>query len=128
MKQNMRNVVTLEWRANKDAPIAIGESAVMTPLTLASYQRRAQQTDQLRSIDSGFAFPLLGLFGETGSLLSEVKKKQRDPIAYIGYQESVREEFGDVLWYLAALADRAQLSLSELVCWRINRLNQFEHR
>ena len=114
MKQNMRNVVTLEWRANKDAPIAIGESAVMTPLTLASYQRRAQQTDQLRSIDSGLAFPLLGLFGETGSLLSEVKKKQRDPIAYIGYQESVREEFGDVLWYLAALADRAQLSLSEL--------------
>ena len=114
MKQNIRNLVTLEWSTNRDAKVSIGENVAMTPLTLSSYQRHAQQTDQRRSIDSGLAFPLLGLFGETGSLLSEVKKKQRDPISYIGYQESVREEFGDVLWYLAALADRAQLSFSEL--------------
>ena len=31
------------------------------------------------------AFPLLGLFGETGSLLSELKKKQRDSASYSGY-------------------------------------------
>lgn len=68
----------------------------------------------LRNTDSGLALPLLGLFGEVGSLLSEVKKKHRDPIAYHGYRESVREEFGDVLWYLAALSDRAGLRLEEL--------------
>lgn len=83
-------------------------------LTLSEYQRRAQRTDQRRADDSGLAFPLLGLFGETGSLLSEVKKKQRDPIAYLGYEDSVLEELGDVLWYLAALSSRANLGLDEL--------------
>lgn len=83
-------------------------------LTLSAYQLAAQRTDQRRDVDDGLAFPLLGLFGETGSLLSEVKKKQRDPIAYLGYEETVLEELGDVLWYLAAVADRAQLSLADL--------------
>ena len=64
--------------------------------------------------DNDLAFPLLGVFGETGSLLSEVKKKQRDPIAYVGYQASVVEELGDVLWYISALAARAQIGLDEL--------------
>lgn len=88
----------------------------MTALTINDYQRAAQRTDQQREVDDGLAFPLLGLFGETGSLLSEVKKKQRDPIAYLGYEENVLEELGDVLWYLAAVADRAHLTLSDLAC------------
>lgn len=83
-------------------------------LTLSAYQRQAQRTDQRLSDKSGLAFPLLGLFGETGSLLSEVKKKQRDPVAYLGYEASVLEELGDVLWYLAAVSARANLGLDEL--------------
>lgn len=83
-------------------------------LTLSAYQLAAQRTDQRRDVDDSLAFPLLGLFGETGSLLSEVKKKQRDPIAYLGYEETVLEELGDVLWYLAAVANRAHLSLADL--------------
>ena len=54
---------------------------------------------------------MLGLFGETGSLLSEVKKKQRDRISYRGYASAVVEELGDVLWYLAAVASRTGASL-----------------
>lgn len=84
------------------------------PLTLAEYQAQASLTDQRRAVDSSPAFPLLGLFGETGSLLSEVKKKQRDQVSYAGYQQSVLEEFGDVLWYLAAVADRGHISLAEI--------------
>ena len=86
----------------------------MPPITLSEYQRRARLTDQRRRDFSDLAFPLLGLFGETGSLLSEVKKKQRDPVAYVGYEDSVLEEFGDVLWYLSALSARANLELNEL--------------
>lgn len=86
----------------------------MKPFRIAAYQAEALKTDQRRRDDLGLTFLLLGLFGETGSLLSEVKKKQRDPIAYIGYRESVVEELGDVLWYLAALTDRARLRLDEL--------------
>lgn len=86
----------------------------MTPLTFKDYSEAAQRTDLRRDTEPSLSFPLLGLFGETGSLLSEVKKKQRDPIAYTGYEGSVLEELGDTLWYLNALADRANLTLSDL--------------
>ena len=60
------------------------------------------------------AVPLLGPFGETGSLLSEAKKKHRDAVSYTGYETTVIEELGDVLWYLTAVAHHGGLSLSEL--------------
>ena len=86
-----------------------------TPFRMDEFQRHTLATDQnmLRGID-GLRFPLLGLFGEVGSLLSALKKKQRDRASYIGYEESVIEEFGDVLWYFANIAARANVELSAL--------------
>ena len=84
-------------------------------LAMDDFQRRALSTDQNERVGmEGLRFPLLGLFGEIGSLLSALKKKQRDREAYIGYRESVIEEFGDVLWYFSNVAARANLKLSEL--------------
>ena len=80
------------------------------PLTIAEYAAQAALTDQ-RSDGGSLAFPLLGLFGETGSLLSEVKKKQRDRTSYRGYAGAVVEELGDVLWYFAAVAFRTGVPL-----------------
>ncbi len=68
----------------------------------------------MRDRGSDLSLPLLGLFGEIGSLLSEAKKKQRDPVAYLGYERTVLEEFGDVLWYLAAVATRSEISIADL--------------
>lgn len=85
-----------------------------SPLTVANYATQALMTDQ-RSDGGSLTFPLLGLFGETGSLLSEVKKKQRDRAFYIGYAEAVVEELGDVLWYLTAVAARGGLSLDAIM-------------
>ncbi|MET3993726.1 NTP pyrophosphatase (non-canonical NTP hydrolase) [Bradyrhizobium sp. S3.9.2] len=85
------------------------------PLTLGVYQALAAKTDRTRGRGASLELPLLGLFGEVGSLLSEVKKKQRDTRSYLGYEASVLEEMGDVLWYLAVIADRAGLSLTEIV-------------
>jgi len=83
------------------------------PLTVADYAAQALTTD--RKSDSGsLTFPLLGLFGETGSLLTEVKKKQRDRASYLGYAGAVVEELGDVLWYLNAVAARGGPSLSDI--------------
>jgi NTP pyrophosphatase (non-canonical NTP hydrolase) len=67
-----------------------------------------------KSPDDTLAFPLLGLFGETGSLLSVVKKKQRDKAAYLGYAPHVVEELGDVLWYLAVVAHRGGITLADV--------------
>jgi NTP pyrophosphatase (non-canonical NTP hydrolase) len=83
------------------------------PLTIQEYVSQALTTDQ-RSDSGSLTFPLLGLFGETGSLLSEVKKKQRDRASYLGYAGAVVEELGDVLWYLTAVAARGGLSLGDI--------------
>lgn len=84
-------------------------------LTLNQYQQQATATDRTRAAgEDGFHLAALGLFGEAGSLLSEVKKKQRDSRSYIGYEEAVTEEMGDVLWYLATIANHAGLTLSSI--------------
>jgi NTP pyrophosphatase (non-canonical NTP hydrolase) len=83
------------------------------PLSLQSYQAEARRTDRTRE-SKGQDFLLLGLFGESGTLMDEVKKKQRDTRSYVGYERSVVEELGDVLWYLSNIADRAGLSLSAI--------------
>ena len=78
---------------------------------LTAYEEASQHTDQMPpTLD----MPLLGLFGEVGSLLSELKKRRRDDIPNAGYQSAVLEEFGDVLWYFCAIARRGDLRLAQL--------------
>ncbi|MGB8473451.1 MAG: hypothetical protein WCE61_05120, partial [Candidatus Acidiferrum sp.] len=82
---------------------------------LDGYQFAAKRTDQNAAKGlQGLAFPLLGLFGEVGTLLSALKKKQRDQDSYAGYFDAILEEFGDVLWYFSNIASRASLHLSVL--------------
>lgn len=92
------------------------------PLGLDEYQSHARLTyrGNLQGAER-FEFLLLGLYGEVGSLLSELKKKQRDRGAYTAYANSAVEETGDVLWYLANVADAAGHSLSALAvaCGRL---------
>ena len=86
----------------------------MNTLTLNAYQASAISTDRTRGVGNGFDLAVLGLFGEIGGLLSEVKKKQRDSRSYLGYEASVVEEMGDALWYLAVIADHAGIKLAEI--------------
>lgn len=81
-------------------------------LGLNEYQLRTAETDRLPRQD--LTLPSLGFVGEIGSLLSEVKKKQRDSSAYVNYESVVVEEFGDTLWYLATIARIAEIPLSLL--------------
>ena len=82
---------------------------------LDDYQLRAKQTDQNSCAGvEGLAFPLLGLFGEVGSLLAALKKRQRDKDAYVSYSKEVIEEFGDVLWYLSNVTGRTGVTFTEL--------------
>lgn len=84
-------------------------------IDLREFQAFAVETDVSGTAGNArVEFMLLGLFGEVGSLLSELKKKQRDKSAYFAYEDSALEETGDVLWYLANVADALELKLSEL--------------
>jgi len=84
-------------------------------LTLDGYQAQAVHTDVLPYADEdAYVLPLLGLVGEIGGIASELKKRRRDEQGYRGFEDQLREELGDALWYLAVLADRAGLQLSRL--------------
>jgi NTP pyrophosphatase (non-canonical NTP hydrolase) len=85
-----------------------------SPLGLNEYQALAARSDRTRNKGNGFDLPVLGLVGEVGSLLSEVKKRQRDYAAIVGYKQTVLEELGDTLWYLAIIADHAGITLATL--------------
>src|SRR5271169_6891347 len=85
------------------------------PVGLDEYQQFTTRTDRNeRSGTEGLGFVLLGLFGEVGSLLSALKKKQRDKDAFVAYHDDVIEELGDALWYFANAALRAGLPLSSI--------------
>ena len=79
-------------------------------MTIEAFERHAAATDQL---DPALDTALLGLVGEVGSLVSALKKKRRDTDGYFGYADAVLEEFGDVLWYVSAVARRGGTSLAE---------------
>ena len=68
--------------------------------------------------------PLLGLAGETGTLLAEFKKKIRDKESYEGFQERAEEELGDVLWYLSNIASRLGLPLSEIASKNLQKTHE----
>lgn len=53
----------------------------------------------------------LGLVGEVGSVLAEVKKKRRDEATYPAYESAVYEELGDCLWYSFRLAQLHKLKI-----------------
>lgn len=89
------------------------ESDPQRRLTLDEYQRKARQADQNKRIGSdGLRVPLLGLFGEMGSLLTLPKRQLRETSTY--YRDALIEEYGDVLWYLSNLASRHRIALSAL--------------
>jgi NTP pyrophosphatase (non-canonical NTP hydrolase) len=84
-------------------------------LGLDEYQRFAVRTNEVKSRgNAAINFLLLGLYGEVGGLLSEIKKKQRDENAYFAFAASAQEEFGDTLWYFANIAREAQFKLSTI--------------
>src|ERR1700693_4916394 len=97
----------------KTGGAALSSQTSQPALTLNGYQDVVVTTDQKPDAGLDLSFPLLGLFGETGSLLSEAKKKQRDDASYLGYAASVVEELGDVMWYLTTIAARSNLRIAE---------------
>ena len=84
-------------------------------ISLDEYQTRAAKTDkQDGKVNEGLVVPLLGLAGEAGSLLTLYKKWLRDGDAYQIVGERLEEELGDILWYLATIARRSGINLSDV--------------
>src|SRR5260370_9540575 len=52
-----------------------------------------------------------GLMGEAGSVLTELKKEERERDAYPGYRRRMLEEIGDFLWYYVRLVTVVDVAL-----------------
>ncbi|WP_437661315.1 nucleoside triphosphate pyrophosphohydrolase family protein [Sorangium sp. So ce1182] len=84
-------------------------------LDFRKYQSEARKTDRIPADGhKRTVVPLLGLAGEVGTLLAEYKKYLRDGDAYELFPEQVAEELGDILWYVANVADQFNLDLERI--------------
>jgi NTP pyrophosphatase (non-canonical NTP hydrolase) len=73
-----------------------------------SYQDEAQKTDELKKS----TVSLYGLTGEVGTIFSLFKKRVRDNLPFQKFQEQLKEELGDLLWYIASIASIHKIRLS----------------
>lgn len=87
-------------------------------LLLSDYAADILETDVLEEKD--LRSVLYGLFGEVGGIMSTAKKHVREESAYPGFRRAAEEEFGDALWYLAALCRRMHICLGELFAKAVN--------
>ena len=102
-------------------------------MELNEYQRLANQTDQqpkTGSMEPGprsILVPLLGMAGEVGELLGEHKKWLRDGASYKLFPERVKEELGDLLWYLSNVATKHGLTLEEVADFNLDKTQRRWH-
>ena len=102
-------------------------------MELNEYQRLANQTDQqpdagsAEEVPKNLLVPLLGLAGEVGELLGEHKKWLRDGTSYHLFPDRVKEELGDLLWYLSNVATKHGLSLEDIASYNIEKINRRWH-
>lgn len=100
-------------------------------MEFTQYQIEAEKTDQRpqspeHQLES-LMIPLLGLAGESGSLLTEYKKYLRDGDAYKLFRDRVEEELGDILWYVSNIATKAGLDLDNIARQNLSKISDRWH-
>ncbi len=72
---------------------------------LTDFAEAAEKSDRFIGQSDHTSLLATGLMGEAGSVLTELKKEQRERDAYPVYRRRMLEEVGDFLWYFVRLAD-----------------------
>lgn len=86
------------------------------------YQKLALRTSNLTSGTLRLAYLGLGLTGEAGEVVEHIKK-------HVGHGhdlnvDAVAKELGDVLWYVAVMADALGLTLEDVAARNIEKLRK----
>lgn len=99
-------------------------------MNFAEYQSEASQTAHYPQRLSNLEYPTLGLAGEAGEVANVVKKIQRDHAGIINdeIRGRLKDELGDVLWYISACADELGLTLTEIAEYNVNKLAKRHNR
>jgi NTP pyrophosphatase (non-canonical NTP hydrolase) len=93
-------------------------------MELNAYQAAAKTTAVYTSADQQLVCTVLGLNGEAGEVAEKIKKVIRDKNSVIGDTDrlEIQKELGDVLWYLAVLADTLGLELESVAQMNLEKL------
>lgn len=90
----------------------------------STYQRESRKTALSVLPEYPILYPTLGLVNEAGELAGKVKKIFRDKGGQIGEgeREALKQELGDVLWYLAQVCTELNLPLEEVASANLAKL------
>ena len=88
------------------------------------YQRAALRTARAKDAPGEFMHLVLGLVGEAGEIAEKVKKLVRDQNSDLAQLDldDMASELGDVLWYVAVLANFLDLSLDDVAQRNVDKL------
>jgi NTP pyrophosphatase (non-canonical NTP hydrolase) len=100
-------------------------------MTFDEYQKQALTTakftdDELKDIMHW----VLGVTGESGEIAEKVKKIIRDKQGIFSSEDkaALAKEIGDVLWYLATLAEQLGVSFDEIAQGNLAKLKSRQER
>ena len=92
-------------------------------MTLEEYQKAAVHT-KMFAPEIAIPYCALGLTGEAGEVAEKIKKVLRgDKELTDDLKKELVKELGDVLWYVAAMAEELDSSLEEVAQVNINKLS-----
>jgi len=93
-------------------------------MNFEEYQSAASRTALYPRRMSNLEYPTLGLTGEAGEVANIVKKIQRDHGGMLNddIRLKLKDELGDVLWYISACADELGLTIGEIAEFNVQKL------
>jgi NTP pyrophosphatase (non-canonical NTP hydrolase) len=93
------------------------------------YQEKCRETDLgniggRKELNPEWMYYVLGMAGEMGEFQEKIKKlfRDHDGRLTLGYQMELGLEMGDILWYMARLADKIGLPLNDVAALNIEKL------
>ena len=87
------------------------------------YQKLARST-AVYPVQDKIVYPALGLCGEAGEVADKIKKTVRGDRPLEEVTGNIADELGDVLWYLAILADDLGIPLEDIAHWNVDKLQR----
>ena len=99
-------------------------------MTFDEYQQKAMNTARSKDAKDEFIHLVLGLVGESGEIAEKVKKLVRDNETDLTKLdiEDMKKELGDVLWYMAVLANYLGISFDDVAKTNIDKLASRQQR
>ena len=110
----------LQWSKPSDlAEMSINAHQLTVPLTMDTYQQQAKAT-AVYTDDKADQYLIAGLAGEVGELASIFAKHWRGDGDL--NHDHAKAELGDVLWFVAMLAEQLDTDLSTIAQGNLNKL------